>query len=103
MEKIVFLNKFYIIFHFLSIFVFLSIWNIDWSIPLKVRVKHKKKNSTAFIYYSETVYENLEDYNPIKKKKLLIVFDDVIADMEANKRLNPMVVKLFMRGRKPNI
>ena len=44
------------------------------------------KNSKAFIEYSQTiddVYENLEDYNPTKKRKVLIVFDD--ANMENNK------------------
>ena len=52
----------------------------------KVGVK-KLKNPKVFIDYSQTVddiYENLEDYNP-KKRKLLIVFDDMIADMEGNK------------------
>ena len=41
----------------------------------------------AFTDYSQiidTVYENLEDYNPIKKRKVLIIHDDMIADMEAN-------------------
>ena len=41
------------------------------------------KNPKAFIDYSQTindVYENLEDYNPAKKRKVLIVFDDMIAD-----------------------
>ena len=41
------------------------------------------KNTEAFIDYSQTiddVYENLEDYNPTKKKRVLIVFDDMIAD-----------------------
>ena len=48
------------------------------------------KNLKAFIDYSQTidyVYENLEDYNPAKKRKVLIVFDDMIADMEANKKI----------------
>ena len=38
-----------------------------------------------------------------KKRKLLIVFDDMIADMINNKRLNPIVTELFIRGRKLNI
>ena len=46
---------------------------------------------------------NIEDYNPDKKRKVLIVFDDVIADMINNKRLNPIVTELFIRGRKLNI
>ena len=38
-----------------------------------------------------------------KKRKLLIGFDDVIADMINNKKLNPVVTELFIRGRKHNI
>ena len=43
------------------------------------------------------------DYNPIKKRKVLIVFDDMIADMINNKKLNPVVTELFIRDRKLNI
>ena len=44
----------------------------------------------SFIHYSQTiddVYENLEDCNPAKKRRVLIVFDDMRADMECNKKL----------------
>ena len=51
----------------------------------------------------QDVYENIEDYNPIKKRKILIVFDDMIADMINNNKLNPVVTELFIRGRKRNI
>ena len=51
----------------------------------------------------EDVYKNIEDYNPIKKRKILIVFDDMIADMINNNKLNPIVTELFIRGRKLNI
>ena len=64
------------------------------------------KNPGAFIDYSRTiddVYEILEDYNPTKERRVLIVFDDMIADMEVNKKLSPIVTELFLRGRKPNI
>ena len=60
----------------------------------------------AFMEYSndmQDVYKNTEDYNPIKKRKVLIVFDDMIADMINNKKLNPIVTELFIRGRKNNI
>ena len=40
--------------------------------------------------------------NPGKKRKILIVFDVMIADMINNKKLNPVVTELFIRGRKPN-
>ena len=41
--------------------------------------------------------------NTTKKQKILIVFDDMIADMLSNKRFNPIVTELFIRGRKLNI
>ena len=60
----------------------------------------------AFMEYSndmQDVYKNIEDYDPGKKRKVLIVFDDMIADMINNKKLNPIVTELFIRGRKLNI
>ena len=66
----------------------------------------KFKNPKTFIGYSQTiddVYQNLEGYNPTNKRRVLIVFDDMIADMESNKTLNPIVTELFLRGRKLNI
>ena len=48
----------------------------------------------------DDVYKNIEEYNPNNKRKILIVFDDMIADMLSNKKLNPMVTELFIRGRK---
>ena len=51
----------------------------------------------------QDVYKNIEDYNPIKKRKVLIIFDDMIADMINNNKLNPVVTELFIRGRKLNI
>ena len=51
----------------------------------------------------QDVYKNIEDYNPIKKRKVLIIFDDMIADMINNNKLNPIVTELFIRGRKFNI
>ena len=45
----------------------------------------------------------LENYNLTNKRKVLIVFDGMIADMEANKKLSPIVTKLSLRGRKLNI
>ena len=50
----------------------------------------------AFMEYSN----DMQDYNPIK---LLIVFDDMIADMISNNKLNPIATELFIRGRKLNI
>ena len=61
---------------------------------------------TAFMKYSndmKDVYKNIEDYNQRKSRKVLIVFDDMIAYMINNKKLNPIVTKLFIRDRKVNI
>ena len=49
------------------------------------------------------VYKNIDDYNPDKENKILIVFDDMIADMIHNEKLNSIVTELFIRGRKLNI
>ena len=71
----------------------------------KVGIK-KLKTSTAFIDYSQTiddVYENLKDYHPLKKRKVLIVFDDMIADVEDNKKSSPIVIELFLRGTNLNM
>ena len=57
----------------------------------------------AFIEHSndmQDVYRNIEDYNIGKERKILIVFDDMIADMINNKKLNPIVTELFITGRK---
>ena len=48
------------------------------------------------------MYENLEDYNPAKKRTMLIVFS-YMTDMESNKKLSPKVTELFLRGKKLNI
>ena len=49
------------------------------------------------------VYKNIDDYNPDKDNKNLIVFDDMIPDMINNSKLNSIVTELFNRGRKLNI
>ena len=49
------------------------------------------------------VYKNIDEYNLGKKRKTLIVFDGIIADMINNKKLNSVVTKLFIRDRKLNI
>ena len=72
---------------------------------VKVGLNHFN-NPKAFMEYSndmQDVYQNIEDYNPIKKRKVLIIFDDMIADMINNNKLNPIVTELFIRGRKLNI
>ena len=53
--------------------------------------------------YMHDVSKNIDYYNPDKENKILIVFDDMIADMIHNKKLNSIVTELFIRGRKLNI
>ena len=63
-------------------------------------------NPKAFIEYSNImhdVYKNIDEYNPNKENKILIVFDDLIADMINSKKQNSIVTELFNRGRKLNI
>ena len=49
------------------------------------------------------VYKNIDEYNIDQKRKILIVFDDMIADIIKNKKLNSIVTELFIRGRKLSI
>ena len=57
----------------------------------------------AFIEYSNNMCDVYKNINPDKKNKILIVFDDMIADMTDNKKLNSIVTELFIRRRKLNI
>ena len=49
------------------------------------------------------VYRNIDEYNPDIENKILIVFDDMIADMINSRRLDSIVTELFIRGRKLNL
>ena len=62
------------------------------------------KDAQALIEYSNTmqdVYKNIEGYNPSRKCNVLMVFDDMVAAM-INKKLNPSVTELYIKGRKLN-
>ena len=64
------------------------------------------KDPNAFIECSNTmddVYENIHDYNSSRKRKILIVFDDMIADIMTNKKFQAIIKELFIRCRKLNI
>ena len=64
------------------------------------------KNPNAFIECSNTmddVYENINGYNPSRKRKTLIVFDDMIADIITNKKFQATIKELFIRCTKINI
>ena len=83
------------------------------------QAKHKllinKRESTVLKYLNDSkaltehfndiddIYKNIEEYNLNKKRKILIVVDNMIADMFSNKKLNPIVTEPFIRGRKLNV
>ena len=70
-----------------------------------VGIKHVN-NSSAFIECSSTmddVYENIHDYNRRRKRKILVVFDEIIADIMASKKFQAIIKELFIRCRKLNI
>ena len=73
--------------------------------------KHKNtgrkhlNDPNVFIECSNTMddlYENIDDYNPNRKRKILIVFDDMIADIMSNKKCQAIIEELFIRCRKLN-
>ena len=69
-----------------------------------VGIKHLNDQS-AFIEHSNTmddIYNNINDYNPTRKKKILIVFDDTIPIL-TNKKFQAKIKELFIRCRKLNI
>ena len=76
---------------------------------LLINKKYSLKNlngSKAFIEYlndKNDIYKNIEEYNPNKKRKILVIFDDMIVDMISNKELNSIGTELFIRGKKLNI
>ena len=68
-------------------------------------IKHLN-NSSTFVECSNTtddVYKNIDHYNPTKKRKILIFFDDMIADIMSNKKFQVIIKELFIRCRKLNI
>ena len=71
-----------------------------------IGINHFNGPKDFIIEYSNDmhdVYKNIDEYNPYNENKILIVFDDMIADMIDNKKLNLIVTELFIRGRKLNI
>ena len=72
--------------------------------PEDAGIKHLNDSNT-FTECSNTmdVYENIDDYNPHRKRNILIMFDDMIADIMTNKKFQAIVKELFIRCRKLNI
>ena len=75
-------------------------------IPIEGAGINNFNDSEAFIEYlndMDNIHKNIKEHNTNKKIKILIVFDDMIANMLSNKKINPIVTDLFIRGRKLNI
>ena len=51
----------------------------------------------------DDVYNNTDDYSLKRKRKILNVFDDMIADITTNKKFQSIIKELFIRCRKLNI
>ena len=80
-------------------------YEVKYQYLIKIREKLGLK-AKVFIEYSNDmhdVYKNIDDYNVYTDCMILIVFDDMIADMIQNKKLNSVVTEFFIRGRKINI
>ena len=63
-------------------------------------------DSNAFVEYSnamDDVYENIDNYNPSRQRKILIMFDDMIADVMSNKKFRAIIKELFIRCRILNV
>ena len=79
----------------------------QYLINIREKVGLKRFNDPkAFTDYSNDMYDvckNIDEYNIDQERKILIVFDDMIADVIKNKKLNSIVTKLFIRGRKLSI
>ena len=72
---------------------------------IKKGIKHVN-DSNAFIECSNTmddIYENIDNYNPSRKRKILIIFDDMITDIMTNEKFQSIIKELFIRCRKLKI
>ena len=81
--------------------------NYEFLIKTRKNAGTKHLNdSNAFIKCSNTmndVYQNIDDYNPNRKRKILVVFDDMIPDIMSNKKFQAIVEEFFIKYRKLNI
>ena len=69
----------------------------------KIYLSAKDPYEAKYSSDMDDIYKGIEEYNPNKKSKILIVFDGSIADMLSNKKLNLIVTELFIGGRKLKI
>ena len=74
--------------------------SFEWKYQLLINRREKvgKENFILLIIQLiiDNVYGNLKDYNPKTKRKVLIVFDDMMADVESKKKILPIVTELFL-------
>ena len=68
-----------------------------------IRYLYDSKTFIEYLNDMDDIFKNIEEYNPIKKRKILVAFDDMISDMLGNQKLNQILTEYFIRGRKPNI
>ena len=70
-----------------------------------VRINHLNDRKVLIEYSNDMhdVFKNINNYNPDKENKVMTVFNDMIADMISNKKLNSIATELFIRCRKLNI
>ena len=57
---------------------------------------HMKQNIIEYSNDMQDIYKNIEEYNIGKKRKILIIFDDMITDIINNKKLNPVVTEFLI-------
>ena len=75
----------------------------NWWIWIRRNKYISLSDSKAFIEYSNTMndlYENIDNYNPNRNRKILVVFNDMIADITTNKKFQSRIKELFIRCRK---
>ena len=70
-----------------------------------VGIKYCTDRNAFIEFFSamDNVYQNIDDYNPSIKRKILIVFHDMIADIMSNKKFKVIIKELFIRCGKLNI
>ena len=68
-------------------------------------IKHVNDGNALIEYFNtmDDVYKNIDDYNPNRRRKILTVFDDMIADIRTNKKFQAIIKELFIKCRKTNI
>ena len=80
-----------------------------YELLIENREKTEIKNlndPTAFTEYSNDmndVFSNIDDYNKEGKRRVLIIFDDMVADIMSDKKFKAIIKELFIRSRKLNI